>query len=143
MARVPTITEEDAKRPNRRRQCLIGEHTRIANRMKATLARLGVRNFKPRLRKAAERLATVRTPEGVAAAAKCIGRGTARYGAAERRPQSDQGNRGGSSLNRLRFIVRPPLGGRTLLKTWRRFRGSRHDLWPSDPHPVWCWARLS
>jgi transposase len=65
MARVPTITEEDAKRPNRERQCLVGERTRIANRMKAALARLGVRNFKPTLRKAAERLATVRTPEGV------------------------------------------------------------------------------
>src|SRR5467141_3314906 len=33
--------------------------------MKATLARLGVRNFKPTLRKAAERLATVHTPEGM------------------------------------------------------------------------------
>lgn len=65
MARVPTITEEDAKRPNRERECLVGERTRIANRMKATLARLGVRHFKPTLRKAAERLATVRTPEGV------------------------------------------------------------------------------
>jgi transposase len=65
MARVPTLTEEDAKRPNRERECLVGERTRIANRMKATLARLGVRNFKPTLRKAAERLATVHTPEGV------------------------------------------------------------------------------
>src|SRR5467141_4195603 len=37
--------------------------TRIINRMKATLARLGIRNFKPTLRKAAERLATLRTPE--------------------------------------------------------------------------------
>jgi transposase len=33
--------------------------------MKATLARLGIRNFKPTLRKAAERLATVHTPEGM------------------------------------------------------------------------------
>src|SRR5881275_2088852 len=65
MARVPTIAEEDAKRPNRERECLVGERTRIVNRMKATLARLGVRNFKPTLRKAAERLATVHTPEGV------------------------------------------------------------------------------
>ena len=65
MARVPTIAEEDAKRPNRERECLVGERTRIVNRMKATLARLGVRNFKPTLRKAAERLATVRTPEGM------------------------------------------------------------------------------
>src|SRR5438552_923137 len=65
MARVPTIAEEDAKRPNRERECLVGERTRIVNRMKATLARLGVRNFKPTLRKAAERLATVHPPEGM------------------------------------------------------------------------------
>jgi transposase len=63
MSRVPTIAEEDAKRPNRERECLVGERTRIINRMKATLARLGIRNFKPTLRKAAERLATLRTPE--------------------------------------------------------------------------------
>src|SRR3981189_1319326 len=66
MARVPTIAEEDAKRPNRERECLVGERTRIVNRMKATLARLGIRNFKPTLRKAAERLATVHTPEAAA-----------------------------------------------------------------------------
>src|SRR6201987_297599 len=65
MARVPTIAEEDAKRPNREREGLVGERTRIANRMKATLARLGIRNFKPTLRKAAERLATLHTAEGV------------------------------------------------------------------------------
>ena len=42
----------------------MGERTRIVNRIKSTLARLGIRNFKPTLRKAAERLATVHTPEG-------------------------------------------------------------------------------
>jgi len=35
------------------------------NRIKSNLARLGIRNFKPTLRKAAERLATVHTPEGM------------------------------------------------------------------------------
>src|ERR1700676_684094 len=65
MARVPTMAEEDAKRPNRGRECLVGERTRIVNRMKATLARLGIRNFKPTLRKAVERLATLQTPEGM------------------------------------------------------------------------------
>ena len=65
MARVPTIAEEDAKRPNRERDCLVGERTRIVNRIKSTLVRLGIRNFKPTLRKAAERLATVHTPEGM------------------------------------------------------------------------------
>ena len=65
MARVLTIAEEDAKRPNRERDCLVGERTRIVNRIKSTLVRLGIRNFKPTLRKAAERLATVHTPEGM------------------------------------------------------------------------------
>src|ERR1700757_1100279 len=64
MARVPTIAEEDAKRPNRERECLVKERTRLANRMKGALARLGIRNFKPPLRQAAERLATLHTPEG-------------------------------------------------------------------------------
>src|SRR5437763_9461443 len=64
MARIPTIAEEDAKRPNRERECLVRERTRIVNRMKGTLARLGIRNFKPTLRQATERLATMRTPEG-------------------------------------------------------------------------------
>src|SRR6202048_4223125 len=64
MARVPTIAEEDAKRPNRERECLVGERTRIVNRIKSTLARLGIRNFRPTLRKAAERLATLHTPDG-------------------------------------------------------------------------------
>src|SRR3979411_2135567 len=66
MARVPTSAEEDANRPTRERECLVGERTRIVNRMKGTLARLGIRNFKPTLRKAVERLATLHTPEGSA-----------------------------------------------------------------------------
>src|ERR1700739_4852846 len=65
MARVPTIAEEDAKRPNRERDCLVGERTRIVNRITPPLVRLGIRTFKPTLRKAAERLATVHTPEGM------------------------------------------------------------------------------
>src|SRR5882672_8490704 len=64
MARVPTMLEEDAKRPNRERECLVGERTRIVNRMKGTLARLGIRGFNPKLKKAAERLDGLRTPEG-------------------------------------------------------------------------------
>ena len=64
MAAIPTLLEEDAKRPNRERERLVGERTRLVNRMKSTLARLGVAGFKPTLRKAAERLAALRTPEG-------------------------------------------------------------------------------
>ena len=66
MAAVPTLEQEDAKRPNREREVLVGERTRLVNRMKGTLARLGLRGFKPTLRRAPERLETLRTPEGAA-----------------------------------------------------------------------------
>lgn len=65
MAAIPTLEDEDAKRPNREREGLVRERTRIVNRMKSCLARFGIRNFKPTLRKAPERLATLVTPEGV------------------------------------------------------------------------------
>jgi transposase len=64
MAAIPTLAEEDAKRPNRERESLVGERTRIVNRMKSGLARLGIRGFKPTLRKAPEHLEALRTPEG-------------------------------------------------------------------------------
>ena len=66
MAAIPTLEEEDARRPNRERESLVGERTRIVNRMKATLARLGIRGFKPTVRGASERLEALRTPEGAA-----------------------------------------------------------------------------
>jgi transposase len=65
MVAVPTIEEEDAKRPCRERENLVGESTRIINRLKAALTRLGIRGFKPELRRAAQRLDTLRTPEGL------------------------------------------------------------------------------
>ena len=64
MVAIPTIEEEDAKRPNRERESLVGEQSRIVNRMKAALIRLGIRGFNPKLKKAAERLDGLRTPEG-------------------------------------------------------------------------------
>src|SRR5213595_1984495 len=64
MVAIPTIENEDAKRPNRERESLVGEQTRIVNRMKAALIRLGIRGFNPKLKKAAERLKDLRTPEG-------------------------------------------------------------------------------
>src|SRR5258707_79278 len=63
MVAIPTIGDEDAKRPNRERESLVGEQTRIVNRMKAALIRLGIRGFNPKLKKAAERLKDLRTPE--------------------------------------------------------------------------------
>ncbi len=65
MVAVPTIDEEDAKRPSRERESLVGERTRIVNQMKAALARLGIRGFKPELRRAPQKLDALRTPEGL------------------------------------------------------------------------------
>lgn len=64
MAAVPTVEAEDARRPHRERETLIGERTRIVNRMKSVLTRFGIRGFKPTLRNAPERLETLCTPEG-------------------------------------------------------------------------------
>jgi len=64
MAAIPALEDEDAKRPHREHETLIGEQTTIINRMKGTLARLGIRNFNAKLKKAPERLEQVRTPEG-------------------------------------------------------------------------------
>jgi transposase len=72
MVAIPTLEEEDAKRPSRERESLVGERTRIVNRMKSALARLGIRGFKPKLRKAPERLAALRTPEGRAIPANML-----------------------------------------------------------------------
>jgi len=66
MAAIPTLEQEDARRPHRERENLVGERTRIINRIKSCLVRFGIRGFKSKLRKAAERLAALRTPEGVA-----------------------------------------------------------------------------
>jgi len=66
MAAIPTVADEDMKRPGRERQSLVGERTRIINRVKANLARLGIRGFRPNLAQASSRLEALRTPEGTA-----------------------------------------------------------------------------
>ena len=65
MVAIPTLAQEDARRPNREHQTLVKECGRVVSRMKATMARLGVRSFNVKLRKALEKLAGLRTPEGV------------------------------------------------------------------------------
>jgi transposase len=64
MAAIPTIEEEDARRPTRERETLVGEQTRLVNHIKAILTRFGVRSFRLSLRQAAERLGSIRTAEG-------------------------------------------------------------------------------
>jgi transposase len=64
MAAIPTLVQEDAKRPSREHESLVAERTRITNRMTAILVWLGLPRFNIKLRKAGERLAALRTPEG-------------------------------------------------------------------------------
>ena len=65
MVAIPTLAEEDARRPNREHENLVVERTRIVSRMKATMVRHGIRTFNVKLRKASERLEGLRSAEGV------------------------------------------------------------------------------
>src|ERR1700755_510385 len=61
---TPSLEAEDAKRPSREGENLVGERTRIGNRIKSTLARLGIRGFKPNLPTAVQRLEHTRATAG-------------------------------------------------------------------------------
>ena len=58
MVAIPTMAEEDARRPSRERESLVGEQTRIVNRIKAVLTLFGIGGFNPRLHKAMQKLET-------------------------------------------------------------------------------------
>lgn len=64
MVAIPTVAEEDARRPGRERDHLVCERTRIKNRIKAAMARLGIRGFKSGLRNAVEQLQELVLPGG-------------------------------------------------------------------------------
>jgi transposase len=64
MVAIPTIAQEDARRPGREREGLVAERTRLTNTIKAELALWGIQGFRPGLRKAAEHLEALRTVEG-------------------------------------------------------------------------------
>jgi transposase len=65
MAAIPTVEEEDARRPNRERGNLVTEQTRIVNQIKAVLVRFGIRSFRPTPGKVEERLEGLCTAEGM------------------------------------------------------------------------------
>ncbi|MET2832836.1 hypothetical protein [Mesorhizobium shangrilense] len=57
---IPTLEEGDEQRPIRERQTLVGEQqTRLVNRIKAILARFGIRSFRISLRDAEDRLIAI------------------------------------------------------------------------------------
>ena len=64
MVAIPTVEEEDGKRPLRERETLTGDVTRLINRMKSLLVTHGIRNFKVTLKKAGEKLAELKTAWG-------------------------------------------------------------------------------
>jgi transposase len=64
MAQIPSLEQEDAKRPSREHDSLVRERTRLINRMKSTLVWLGITNFNVKLVRAAQKLAGLRTPNG-------------------------------------------------------------------------------
>jgi transposase len=65
MVQIPSIEEEDLKRPNREHKRLSKERTAVGNRLKACLIRFGIRDFDPTRKKAAQQLGKLVTPEGV------------------------------------------------------------------------------
>ena len=90
MAAIPTLEEEDAKRPNREREGLVGERTRIVNRIKSTLARLGIRGFKPTCAGRRSGSTSFAHTGGYAAAAEHAGRVAPRHGAPALRYRPDR-----------------------------------------------------
>jgi transposase len=64
MVAIPSMDEEDARRPSRERETLVGERARITNRIKGALIRFGIRSFNPLLRKAVQSLEKLQTAEG-------------------------------------------------------------------------------
>lgn len=72
MVHIPSIEEEDLKRPNREHKRLTKERTALSNRLKACLIRFGIRDFDPTLKKAAQQLGKLVTPEGVSLPANTL-----------------------------------------------------------------------
>ncbi|HTU06024.1 MAG TPA: IS110 family transposase [Trebonia sp.] len=64
MVAVPSVEEEDAKRPVREREHLVAEATRLVNRMTSLLALHGIQGFNVKLKTAAEKLSSLRTAAG-------------------------------------------------------------------------------
>jgi len=64
MVQIPTLQEEDARRPNREREVIVREQTRLINRVKATMAWLGITGVSLTTRDATKKLAELRTPNG-------------------------------------------------------------------------------
>lgn len=74
MAPIPSEADEDMREPGREREVLVAGRLKVENQIESLLARHGVSGFKPRLKKAAQRLEELRTPGGTALLPKTMER---------------------------------------------------------------------
>ena len=94
--RDPDVEEEDARRPSRERESLVGERTRIINRMKAALVRFGIRGFNPTCARRPQRLEGLRTRRGADLPPNTLDETAARPGPAGHGARADRGDRKGT-----------------------------------------------
>jgi transposase len=64
MAPVPSEAEEDMREPGREREALVAARLKVENQIGSLLVRFGLVDFKPRLKKAAEKLEALCTFDG-------------------------------------------------------------------------------
>jgi transposase len=64
MAAIPSEGEEDTREPGRQREVLTTARLKVENQMRSLLARFGIADFRPRLKKAAEHLELLRAFDG-------------------------------------------------------------------------------
>jgi transposase len=72
MVRIPSAAEEEMRRPGRERERLVRERLQLDNRIENLLCVQGIAGFRPRLKKAAERLEQLRSFAGVPLPAKTM-----------------------------------------------------------------------
>ena len=96
MVRIPSETEEDMRRPERERERLVSERIALENRIENLLCLHGIAGFKPRLKKAAERLDDLRSFAGAPLPPDAAGGAEAADDASSRAERAAQGDRGGS-----------------------------------------------
>jgi transposase len=74
MAPIPTAADEDMREPGRERDALVAVRLKVENQIRSLLSRYGIGGFKPRLKKAAQRLEELRMPDGGSLLAKTMER---------------------------------------------------------------------
>ena len=72
MVRVPSVEEEDARRPGRERDKLVRQRVGLENQIQSLLCLQGIGDFRPRLKKAPEKLEALRTRSGAALPAQTM-----------------------------------------------------------------------